>query len=105
MSKMENLAPADVARWLAERAILLIDVREPEEYSVERIHGALLFPLSSFDPNPFPTPASARSCSSAVLACARPRQWRHVLMPVWPSLVTWPVDCRPEESGPAGNRD
>ena len=60
MSKMENLAPADVARWLAERAILLIDVREPEEYAVERIHGALLFPLSSFDPQSLPDPGERK---------------------------------------------
>jgi len=50
----ENLAPADVARWLAERAIMLIDVREPDEYSQERIHGALLYPLSTFDPKALP---------------------------------------------------
>lgn len=50
----QDLAPADVARWMAERAILLIDVREPDEYAVERIHGALLYPLSSFDPRSLP---------------------------------------------------
>lgn len=47
---LNNLEPADVARWLAERSIVLIDVREPAEYSAERIHGALLYPLSTFDP-------------------------------------------------------
>ena len=47
---IENLEPADVARWLAERSIVLIDVREPQEYAAERIHGALLYPLSTFDP-------------------------------------------------------
>ena len=50
----ENLAPGDVARWLAERAIVLIDVREPDEYALERIHGALLYPLSTFDPKALP---------------------------------------------------
>ena len=50
----ENLAPSDVARWLAERAVVLIDVREPDEYALERIHGALLFPLSTFDPKSLP---------------------------------------------------
>jgi rhodanese-related sulfurtransferase len=45
----QNLTPAEVARWLAERAILLVDVREPDEFALERIPGALLFPLSSFD--------------------------------------------------------
>jgi len=45
-----DLKATDVARWMAERAILLIDVREPDEYAAERIHGALLYPLSTFDP-------------------------------------------------------
>jgi rhodanese-related sulfurtransferase len=30
--------------------VILIDVREPAEYAAERIHGALNFPLSTFDP-------------------------------------------------------
>jgi rhodanese-related sulfurtransferase len=57
----ENFAPAEIARWLAERAILLIDVREPEEYAVERIHGALLYPLSSFDPRALPDPGECQT--------------------------------------------
>jgi rhodanese-related sulfurtransferase len=51
---LQDLAARDVARWLAERSIVLIDVREPEEYATERIHGALLFPLSTFDPKALP---------------------------------------------------
>ena len=47
---IENLSPADVAAKLKQGAIVLIDVREPNEYAAERIHGALLFPLSTFDP-------------------------------------------------------
>lgn len=34
--------------------IVLIDVREPAEYAAERIHGAMLFPLSTFDPAALP---------------------------------------------------
>jgi len=76
---MENFTPRDVARWLAERAILLIDVREPDEYAVERIHGALLCPLSSFDPRALPDPGDRKvvfQCGSgmrsakAMAACA-----------------------------------
>lgn len=51
---IQDLAPGDVARWLKEEAIVLIDVREPSEYAAERIHGALLFPLSTFDPHALP---------------------------------------------------
>lgn len=53
---IENLEPTDIARWLAERAVVLIDVRETAEYAAERIHGALLFPLSTFDPRALPDP-------------------------------------------------
>jgi len=53
---VNNLDPNDVARWLAEKSVVLIDVREPHEYEVERIHGALLFPLSTFDPAVLPDP-------------------------------------------------
>jgi len=52
--KIQNLEPADVARWLKEDAVVLIDVREPAEYAAERIQGALLFPLSTFDPHALP---------------------------------------------------
>lgn len=73
-----NLEPADVARGLAARTILLIDVREPHEYEAERIHGALLYPLSTFDPAALPDPKGRRivlHCGSgmrsakAVAAC------------------------------------
>lgn len=51
---LENTDPKDVARWMAERSIVLIDVREPPEYAAERIPGALLFPMSTFDPLALP---------------------------------------------------
>jgi len=51
---IQELEPKDVQRWLAERAITLIDVREPHEYASERIHGAFLYPLSTFDPKSLP---------------------------------------------------
>jgi rhodanese-related sulfurtransferase len=47
---IQNLSPADVVAKLKAGEIVLIDVREPREYAAERIHGALLFPLSTFDP-------------------------------------------------------
>ncbi|MDE2007116.1 MAG: rhodanese-like domain-containing protein [Rhodospirillales bacterium] len=51
---LRELAATDVADGLRRHAILLVDVREPAEYAAERIHGALLFPLSSFDPTALP---------------------------------------------------
>jgi rhodanese-related sulfurtransferase len=51
---VKNIAPDAVREDLAKGAITLIDVREPHEFGAERIHGALLFPLSTFDPKALP---------------------------------------------------
>ena len=48
------MTPVEVHSELAAHSIVLIDVREPAEYAAERIHGALLFPLSTFDPDALP---------------------------------------------------
>lgn len=48
-SPIETLEAAAVSRLLHAGKILLIDVREPSEYAAERIAGALLYPLSTFD--------------------------------------------------------
>lgn len=57
---VETLPPADVAQLLKTGKLLLIDVREPTEYATERIHGALLYPLSTFDATALPTDGSRR---------------------------------------------
>lgn len=46
---LEELSPLEVAELLNTHQILLIDVREPDEYAAQRIAGALLFPLSTLD--------------------------------------------------------
>ena len=57
-ARLRELAPPAVHKMMRERSIVLIDVREPQEYVAERIHGALLFPLSTFDLKALPSPAS-----------------------------------------------
>ena len=47
--RTEELSPAEVAKLLNAHQILLVDVREPDEYAAQRISGALLFPLSTLD--------------------------------------------------------
>jgi rhodanese-related sulfurtransferase len=42
--------PVEIYNALKRAQIMLVDVREPAEYAAERIHGALLYPLSTFDP-------------------------------------------------------
>ncbi|MFN4183509.1 MAG: rhodanese-like domain-containing protein [Hyphomonas sp.] len=55
MSDPRDLEPKAVFEALKRGDVLLIDVREPAEFSNQRIHGALLFPLSTFDPRAIPT--------------------------------------------------
>ena len=54
MSKIQELTPEEVAARMKIGGVELIDVREPGEYQAERIQGALLFPLSTFDPHALP---------------------------------------------------
>ncbi len=46
--------PKQIHDAMTRGEVILIDVREPSEYAVERIHGAMLFPLSTFDPAGLP---------------------------------------------------
>lgn len=48
-SSIETLDPKEVSRLLQAHSIVLVDVREPAEFASERIAGALLYPLSTFD--------------------------------------------------------
>lgn len=48
-TRIETLDPREVSRLLEASEILLVDVREPDEFAAERIAGALLLPLSTFD--------------------------------------------------------
>lgn len=53
--QLHEMSPSAIHEALQHDRIVLVDVREPAEYAAERIHGALLFPLSSFDPHALPT--------------------------------------------------
>jgi rhodanese-related sulfurtransferase len=54
-AQVTEATPEHVHAWLQNGEILLVDVREANEYAFERIHGALLYPLSTFDPTTLPT--------------------------------------------------
>lgn len=51
---IETLDAVAVALLQNTGELVLIDVREPAEYAVERIPGALLYPLSTFDTSAVP---------------------------------------------------
>lgn len=55
-----DLSPEEVARLLRDRQILLVDVREPAEFAAERIPGAVLCPLSTFDAHSLPIDSLVR---------------------------------------------
>lgn len=52
---LNEMTPQEVADALKENRIVLVDVREPHEFAAERIHGALLHPLSTFEPRALPS--------------------------------------------------
>ena len=56
---VRDLTPEEVARGLEDGQIILVDVREPNETALERIPGAVLVPLSSFDMEEIQSPTDA----------------------------------------------
>lgn len=44
----------DIKKGLSEGSILLVDVREPQEFTAGHIPGAVSHPLSTFDPDALP---------------------------------------------------
>lgn len=57
---LEVWTPAEVKAGLDENRVVLIDVRTPFEYGFEHIPGALLFPMSGFDPGKLPEQVNKR---------------------------------------------
>lgn len=64
--KTKDLTPHQVKAALDAHEILLLDVREPEEFAAEKIAGALNVPLSTFDPTSLPEAGG----KTIVLQCA-----------------------------------
>jgi rhodanese-related sulfurtransferase len=60
-----DLTPEDVSRGMAEGGYLLVDVREPNEVALEAYPGAVVVPLSGFDPQDIPDPQGKQ----VVFAC------------------------------------
>lgn len=57
---LQELTAPEVKAELDAGRALLIDVREPHEYEAERIPGALLFPLSTFQAGSLPPDGERR---------------------------------------------
>lgn len=54
MPIVENVTIEELKQGLADGSILLVDVREPNEWDAGHIPGATLNPLSVFDPAALP---------------------------------------------------
>ena len=50
-SAAANSHPREVQKWLGSGEAILVDVREADEHARERIQGAQLAPLSTFNPS------------------------------------------------------
>ena len=69
-SNVRNLTPEEVASGLEAGRVVLVDVREPNETALERFPGAVLVPLSEFDPAAIPDPEGR----DVVFACRSGRR-------------------------------
>jgi rhodanese-related sulfurtransferase len=63
--QVHDLTPEEVSKGMAEGRYLLVDVREPNEVAVDAYPGAVVVPLSTFDPQDIPDPAG----KDVVFAC------------------------------------
>ena len=63
--RVHDLSPEDVSKGMAEGRYLLVDVREPNEVAAEAYPGAVMVPLSIFDPQAIPDPGDRQ----VVFAC------------------------------------
>jgi rhodanese-related sulfurtransferase len=63
--KVQDLTPQQVSKGMADGHYLLVDVREPNEVAVDAYPGAVVVPLSSFDPHTLPDPGGKQ----VVFAC------------------------------------
>lgn len=70
---VENVSLEELKQGLASGSIILVDIREANEYEAGHIPGALFHPLSGFDPAALPKETGKR----VVLSC---RSGRRTLM-------------------------
>tara|TARA_R110001606_G_scaffold8465_8_gene37328 strand:- start:659 stop:1081 length:423 start_codon:yes stop_codon:yes gene_type:complete len=75
MTDSRDIAPAAIFDDLKAGRVLLVDVREPAEFANQRIHGAVLMPLSTFEPKALPTDGSRR----IIFQCGSGKRSRNAL--------------------------
>lgn len=68
---VEDVSLRELKEGLADGSIILIDVREPNEYMAGHIPGSILNPLQSFDPDALP---AAEPGKQIVFSCRSGRR-------------------------------
>ena len=66
---LENWTPEQLKTAFDAGEVVIIDVRTPQEFAFEHIHGALLAPLATFEPRHLPAQEGKRlvfHCGSGV---------------------------------------
>lgn len=58
--KVQVVEPSEIRQWWEAGSIILVDVREPDEYAAESIAGSINLPLSVFDPARMPRPEDGK---------------------------------------------
>jgi len=53
-STVTFIDPETLHTWMAADDVVVVDVREAQEYQIAHIEGSTLIPLSSFDPSVIP---------------------------------------------------
>ena len=68
--RVHDLTPDELSQGMAEGRYFLVDVREPNEVAVDAYPGAVVVPMSSFDPHAIPDPKGKQ----VVFACRSGRR-------------------------------
>ncbi|MDB9524661.1 rhodanese-like domain-containing protein [Oscillatoria sp. CS-180] len=100
----QTIAAPMLKRWLEQKSVLLIDVREPVEYANEHIPGAVSRPLSKLDPsqiNPQPGQRLVVYCQSGKRSARAGTQLRSAgtinVMELQCGLSAWKAEAYPLE--------
>src|SRR4030088_1182596 len=96
--QVHDLTPEDVSKGMADGRYLLVDVREPNEVAVEAYPGAVVVPLSTFDPEGIPDPQDKQ----VVFACrSGKRSVTASSAPIAPDNTAINLgQCFPDDPGP-----
>ena len=105
--QVENLDIDAIRQGLSDGSIVLVDVREPNEWEAGHIPGSVLQPLSTFDPAELPQEAGKRivlSCRSGNRSLKAAALAHAVGIPVDAhyagGFLDWVAQGAPVETGP-----